>query len=207
MMEKYNESYFKHGLETNRSLYTNYRWLPELTIPLAHRLIGHLKITEEHKILDYGCAMGYLVKAFRLLGVEAYGYDISYYAYDNAPNDVKEFLYDWIGWADKKWDFVIAKDVLEHVERTEMDLLISRFSSCAKEVLVIVPVGDGKKYYEELFERDKTHIIREDLPWWIQQFEAHGFECTFYGYKMKGIKENWTTPKANGFMRFKNTYI
>lgn len=84
MKNLYDQSYYEHGIESGISLYSNYRWLPELTIPLAARIIEYLQIGVEDSILDFGCAKGYLIKAFRLLHRNAYGFDISSYAIDNA---------------------------------------------------------------------------------------------------------------------------
>ena len=71
----YNESYFERGLESGLSLYQNYRWIPELTIPMAMTIIDFLGIKRHQTILDFGCAKGFLVKAFRLLYRSAYGVD------------------------------------------------------------------------------------------------------------------------------------
>ena len=92
MKNLYDEEYFERGIENKKSCYTNYRWIPELTIPLAFSMIEYLKISPEEKILDFGCAKGYLVKAFRLLHRQAFGYDISDYAKESAPYDVKKFF-------------------------------------------------------------------------------------------------------------------
>ena len=39
-----------------------------------------VELFDPKTVLDAGCAFGYLVKAFRDLGIEAYGFDISEYA-------------------------------------------------------------------------------------------------------------------------------
>ena len=64
----YNEDYYENGLALGCSGYSNYRWIPELTIPMAYHIINGLNISENSRILDYGCAKGYLVSAFKLLG-------------------------------------------------------------------------------------------------------------------------------------------
>ena len=84
MTHKYDEDYFERGVETGKSLYSNYRWIPELTIPICAELIMQLKIGPEDTILDFGCAKGFIVKALRLLHREAYGVDISEYAIKQA---------------------------------------------------------------------------------------------------------------------------
>ena len=64
----YDKDYYECGIESGKSLYNNYRWMPELTIPFCSRIVEHLKISTEQKVLDFGCAKGYSVKAMRLLG-------------------------------------------------------------------------------------------------------------------------------------------
>src|SRR5579862_3672374 len=80
----YDESYFLRGKESGKSLYENYRWMPDLTIPMVQRIIEHCGIRRGDSILDFGCARGYVVRAFRELGYNAYGYDISRWAIENA---------------------------------------------------------------------------------------------------------------------------
>lgn len=204
-MGKYNADYFIHGLETGKSLYSNYRWIPELTIPLAYKIIKALDIKEEDRILDYGCAMGYLVKAFRLLGHNAYGYDISEYALDNVPVDIQEYVYRGTKWDMRKWDWVICKDVLEHVPQNQLSGLLGVFKKCARAILVIVPLADnGKTYNEPLYEMDETHIIRGSLVWWTNEFHANFLHIEFAGYELNGIKNNWRKHEhSNGFFILK----
>ena len=79
MVEKkfYDKDYFENGLGSTKSCYENYRWIPELTIPMANKLINYLEINNNYKLLDFGCSKGYLVKALRLLDYDCYGVDIS----------------------------------------------------------------------------------------------------------------------------------
>src|SRR5436305_1382867 len=81
---QYDEDYFLRGKESGKSLYSDYRWLPELTIPMVCAMIRHLGIGPDDTVLDFGCARGYVVKAFQELGYIAYGYDTSEWAVQNA---------------------------------------------------------------------------------------------------------------------------
>lgn len=91
-LDMYGEDYFERGIQTGISLYENYRWMPELTIPFAMRIIDYLHIERGESILDVGCAKGYLVKAFKWLGRDAYGIDISSYAINNADTEIKSYV-------------------------------------------------------------------------------------------------------------------
>ena len=51
-MKGYDKDYFENGIQTKKSLYENYRWMPELTIPFCSVLIERLNIKEDDTILD-----------------------------------------------------------------------------------------------------------------------------------------------------------
>ena len=46
-----------------------------------------LPIAEGERILDFGCAKGFLVKAMRILDVAAQGVDVSKYAIDRVDGE------------------------------------------------------------------------------------------------------------------------
>ena len=197
MKNLYDEDYFERGIENKKSCYTNYRWIPELTIPLAFSMIEYLKISPEEKILDFGCAKGYLVKAFRLLHRQAFGYDISDYAKESAPYDVKKFFVETCA---GDYDWVISKDVFEHVPYEEIDATLKKLSRSTRKMFCIIPLGEDGKYIVPAYELDATHIIRENLDWWIEKFSANGFSVESADYKVKYIKENWSKwERGNGF--------
>lgn len=201
----YDKDYYERGIETGKSLYSNFRWIPELTIPLAFRMIEYLGIKKEDTILDYGCAKGYLVRAFRLLGREAYGCDISKYALSSAPDDVKRYLV----YADPdgpleswRFDITISKDVLEHVPLKDLKETLKLIRLFSLNLFVIVPLGRNGKYIIPAYELDTTHQIRENMSWWQERISEAGFEITDSTYLVDGIKDNWSKwSDGNAFIR------
>lgn len=198
----YNEDYYQRGLETGKSCYQLYRWLPEMTMPMAMRIIDYLHIHPEHTILDYGCAFGYLVKAFRLLNRQAWGVDISAYAIENIDMEVKPYCaidHQAKETMPKLFDFCIAKDVFEHIEYNKIDNILRDIP--AKNLLSIIPLGDNGKYISPCNNMDKSHIICENVNWWIDKFKDCGWELVDFTYKIDGIKESYYTlhPTSHGF--------
>lgn len=208
MIDKYDEDYFVRGIETGKSLYSHYRWIPELTIPLAYNIQNNLCISHEDKILDFGCAMGYLVKAFRLLGFNAYGYDISEYALDNVPVDIQPYIYHGEAWKTKRWDWIICKDVLEHIPYNHIGPVLKELRSCSDNIFVVVPIASNgsMRYNEPRYELDATHIIRESIVWWGNMFQGNLLEVTWSSNEMKGVKENWK-PGSNAFFKLKTNIL
>lgn len=208
-MISFDKNYYENGINTGISLYTNYKWLPDLTIPMAFRIIETLNIKNGDSILDFGCAKGYMVKALRLLYRNAYGVDISDYAINNCDKDVEKFLLKINNSSEiikfnKIFDFTISKDVFEHISYDKIDdtlMNIKKYTNC---LFAIVPLGDGKKYYIDSYELDKTHIIREDKDWWINKFKLTGYNDIVFYNKIKGIKENYSNMEnGNGFFILK----
>jgi 2-polyprenyl-3-methyl-5-hydroxy-6-metoxy-1,4-benzoquinol methylase len=197
-MSQFNEDYYERGVELNISGYSNYRWIPELTIPLAFRIIECLNLKPSETVLDYGCAKGYLVHALRLLHREAYGYDISEYALENCPPEVHKHLFSNIDF--KTFDWVICKDVLEHVPYEAIDDVLQDILSHSKNYFIVVPLGKDGKYEVPSYDHDLTHVIKEPIEWWCDKFKQNGFTINHHSYRMKHIKENYASwEKGNGF--------
>ena len=203
---EFNEDYYERGIESGISGYSNFRWIPELTIPLCFRIIELLDIQENDIILDFGCAKGYLVKGFRLLHREAYGVDISDYAISQAPGEIRPKLFlvkpgDSIPIIDnRRYDYVIAKDVLEHVPYEQLSAILQELRWACRCMFVVVPLGENGKFNVPAYENDVTHIIREPLEWWRGMFEDNGFSVKRASYKVAHIKSNWAQwEKGNGF--------
>ena len=210
MKNKYDENYYENGVQLGISGYTNYRWIPQRTIPTCKNMAETLNIKENDILLDFGCAKGFIVKALNILGYNCYGVDVSEYAIKNADLQIrnKVFLYSDISiyrlilekYKKEKFDLVISKDVFEHIPYNDIDSVIKEIRQITKRLFVVVPLAKNKEYVVPNYEADITHIIREDLFWWINKLESCGFEVLYSSYKMNGIKDNWSHyEKGNGF--------
>lgn len=202
---RYDADYFLRGRQSGKSLYENYRWLPDLTLPMAQCIVDHCRIKAEDTILDFGCARGYTVRALRGLGYTAFGYDVSEWAIQNADEVVKEYVtcLPEIAFGRGMYDWVIAKDVLEHIEyieRTIGDLVLA----VKKGIFIVVPLSmyEGTPYVIAEYEADMTHVQRRPLMNWARMFMKIGWSVEM-SYRVPGIKDNWYKPgweRGNGFI-------
>ena len=205
-MNKYNKDYFERGEELGISGYTNYRWMPDLTIPMCERFISYLGIKKGDNLLDYGCAKGYSVDAFNRLGYNCFGVDISEYAISKCNDSVKDKLKIYNGPKSlqhdefKKFDYIFAKDVFEHIEKDELKILCKTLYNHTNTLFIVVPLGENGKYIVPEYEGDITHVIRENKEWWESFLIGVGFKIRKSEYIVKGIKDNWSQyEKGNGF--------
>ena len=213
MKIKYNKDYYENGLAKGLSCYENYRWIPELTYPMAHAICSSLKIKKNDKVLEYGCAHGFLVKALNDFKIDAYGVDISSYALskvdigikkktsllkdNNIKNSLKKMKIKF------KFDHIISKDVFEHIEPKDLKKILREMSTLTRELFVVVPLGDIGKYRIASYAEDKTHIIAESENWWKKLFIENKFKIKSFSYNIEGIKDKWynVNTKGNGFFK------
>lgn len=194
---KYQRDYFERGIETKKSLYSNYRWIPELTIPMTMTIIDYLGIKRGQRVLDIGCAKGYLVKAMRWLGREAYGFDISDYALASCDPEVKPYLSK--NFSKDYFHFAVSKDTFEHITLPKLRHYLTNLKSDV--LFIIVPLGDGSRYNIPAYELDTTHIHRQPLIWWNDLLKSFGWSIKSSVPKVSGIKDNWSTEQmGNGFI-------
>jgi len=193
----YTQVYYERGIQSGISLYTDYRWIPDLTIPMAMTIIDYLGIKRGQRILDYGCAKGYMVKALRWLGREAYGCDISEYALNSADHEITSFLSKDL--PKRHFHYTIAKDTFEHMQTKDIRRLLTKLDS--NILFVIVPLGDGRRYFIPAYELDKTHIQKQPLTWWNELIKNAGWRIKSAVPIVSGIKDNWNYQReGNAFM-------
>lgn len=189
-MNAFDEAYFLRGQETGQSNFTDYRWMPDASIAWAANFKRFLGICEGDTVLDVGAARGYYCRALRMLGVQAYGYDISEWAVANCDPEVKPFMSNHLNGAD--YDFIFSKDAMEHIPEPDLIVLVRHLlTHVRKKLFVIVPLAEstGGAYVHPKEEMDKTHVNRWTLPDWLAFFGklTQVFVITG-GYRYPGLK-------------------
>lgn len=201
----FDEDYYLRGPSSGKSNYENYGWLPDETIPMAQMMMRALGVAPGDTLLDFGAARGYLVKAFRILGVDSNGYDISEWAVQNCDADVKEHVSTELKADPMSYDYIVAKDCLEHISEPELEILLPRlYKATKKSLLVIVPLSadeDGP-YLCPKDEKDVTHKIRWPLCDWIDFLQSIDRRMVVMGsYYIPGIKQcNTAWENSCGFL-------
>jgi SAM-dependent methyltransferase len=123
------------------------------------------------RVLDIGCALGFLVEAFWDRGVEAWGIDISAYAIANVRPDMRDYCR--LGSATQAvengpYDLITCIEVLEHMPEADARLAVECMT--ASNATNAILFSSSPTDFEE-----RTHVnVRPPLHW-LQIFQEHGF--------------------------------
>lgn len=152
---KFGQEYFDGTREQGYGGYRyDGRW-----IPVAHRIINHFGLKAHDRVLDVGCAKGFLVKDLldACPGLDVYGLDISEYALSQAPAEVKNRLVlgtaDSLPFLDSSFEAVISINTLHNLNRR-------RCLSALRELERLAP---GKAFVQvDTYRDDKERAVFED---------------------------------------------
>ncbi|MGY4429471.1 GT2 family glycosyltransferase/SAM-dependent methyltransferase [Bradyrhizobium sp. F1.13.1] len=120
------------------------------------------------RVFDAGCAIGFLIEALRLRGIEAFGRDYSPYAIEQVPVGLKPYC-EVGSIADEiagRYDLITCVEVLEHMPSLEGTRAISRMCQAAPLVLFSSTPRDFT---------EPTHINVQPPLHWLRLFAECGF--------------------------------
>ena len=132
---------------------------------IADHVVSEIK---PRRVLDVGCAKGFLVEALRDRGVEAFGIDISEYAIGEVRPDIRPYcrVASVVEPFGERYDLITCIEVLEHLNEADGRAAIANICRSAEDVLFSSTPGDFK---------EPTHVNVRPSSWWIERFAEHGF--------------------------------
>ena len=151
-------------------------------VPVARDIVAHFGLAPGMRVLDVGCAKGFLVKDLMQVcpGLEAFGLDISLYALMNCEPDVVGRLHlgtaERLPFADRSFDCVLSLNTVHNFPRPR----------AVKVIYEIQRVSGGRAFVQvdsyrtpeqkQLFESWVLTAEFHDYPkGWISLFEEAGY--------------------------------
>ena len=188
----YDADYFERGRTSGKGWLMNYHWMPRRSIKEALAFMSYLNADKSGRILDVGCAKGFLVKAMRMMGIEADGCDISEYALSFAPEGCWDCTED-LSWEERegKYTHIVIKDMLEHLTIKQLSSTLNNMAKVAPTIMCVVPMGDDGVYRINEYHTEISHLIAENEEWWREQFELAGWHVVKSCPHVSGLKDNW----------------
>ena len=175
----YNEAYFTSGnYEDYMQKYDRYLKMVTEIDDLFSRVCLR---DRTQLVLDFGCAVGHVVRAHRDLGyTRVIGYDISQWAVDKGNLLIRdEVLYTNQSVLSSRAHVTFMLDVLEHMTDEDVNHCISWLRT--EYIIIRMPVTDtyGGELLLPSSRRDKTHINVKTKSGWLKVFSDYGYEPLF----------------------------
>ena len=144
-------------------------------VSVAKDIKKHFELNDGEKVLDVGCAKGFLVKDFFDLGIQSLGIDISKYAIDNSLLEIKDKLIigsaDKLPFPDDTFDAVVSINTIHNLDREK----------CKQAIKEMQRVSKNKK---KLFIQVDSYLNEEQK----KIFESWVLTAKFYGYPKEWIE-------------------
>jgi 2-polyprenyl-3-methyl-5-hydroxy-6-metoxy-1,4-benzoquinol methylase len=176
----FDADYFEHGLKSNWT--GGYRWsdFARLFRETAQFLVA--MFPEANSFLDAGCAKGFLVRALRELGKDAWGFDHSGWALEHAEEVARPYLCRASAETaelDRKFDITLAFSLLESLTAEQAVQFLQRAQEWTTQALVVVLLvchDEAERRKMLANDRDLAHVSLRSHAWWDERFLQAGWK-------------------------------
>jgi SAM-dependent methyltransferase len=166
---QYGQAYFDGPREYGYGGYRyDGRW-----IPVAKDMVAHFNLKPGDRVLDIGCAKGFLVKDFMQVcpGLEAFGLDISEYALMHCDSAVIGRLHlgscEKLPFPDNSFDALIAVNTIHNCDR----------DGVIRSLKEIQRLSGGRAYVQvDSYHDEEQRAIFND---WVLTAKFHGYPQTW----------------------------
>lgn len=156
-------------------------------VAVAERIRDHYGLTTGSRILDVGCAKGFLLHDLRTVvpGVQIAGADISAYAIEQAMDDVRPWLVqataDALPFPDRSFDLVIAVNTIHNLDPGRCANALREFERVSRRFKYVQVDSWLSEEQRENFERwVLTALTYFDPDGWRRMFAGAGYTGDYY---------------------------
>lgn len=169
--------------------YGGFSYHPRFWQNVVQDMIKHYGLTNKSKILDVGCAKGFmlydLVRA--LPGITVRGIDVSHYAIENAKEEVKPFLSvgnakDLRQFKDKEFDLVVSINTIHNLPLEECKRALREIQRVGKKSFVVNDAWRNDEEKKRMLQWNLTGVTFMHVEDWKKLFEEVGFTGDYYWF-------------------------
>jgi 2-polyprenyl-3-methyl-5-hydroxy-6-metoxy-1,4-benzoquinol methylase len=147
----------------------------------AYELAGLFRtislVDRDSLIIDFGCAVGFLIEGFREVGLKnTIGVEISDWARGTAQKNGLSVHKSVDDLAINQSDLLIALDVFEHMTDQEIAKVLIKTNPRALLVRIPSSTDGGKTFALEVSRQDPTHINCKTKEQWIEFFKEFEYK-------------------------------
>ncbi len=151
-------------------------------------IINHYKLKKNSKILEIGCAKGFILREFYYQNMDIYGLDLSNYAISESVSEIKDRLVNWdisrgTTFPDNYFDFIYCKETIPHIDKKKIPKIIkevNRIIKNKKNIFIEIQTSINKTGLDKIKLWDPTHKTLLLKKEWIKLFKDYGYKGDFY---------------------------
>lgn len=144
---------------------------------VALRMKQYYGLKSGAKVLDVGCAKGFLVHEFRKIGIDAKGLDVSRYALANAYGEVGKFLMhrgaDKI--PDDNYSLIISINTLHNLERNDLCAALKHMQQVSLYNYITVDAYETDEQRNRMMAWNLTAKTILHVNDWLMLFDECGY--------------------------------
>lgn len=180
----------KEYFDGNRDCgYGGFSYHPKFWTGVVQDMIKYYDLTNKSKILDVGCAKGFMLYDFvkALPGIKIRGIDISEYAIKNSKEEIKEFVSignakDLNEFKDKEFDLVISINTIHNLPLKECRQSLKEIQRIGKNKFITVDAWKNKEEKERMRAWNLTAETYMHVDGWKRLFQGAGYTGDYYWF-------------------------
>ena len=173
--------------------YGGYNYNPRFWTETVRRFRDHYCLKNDTRILDVGCAKGFMMWDFHLLmpDAEILGVDVSRYAYDHAKTEMKPFIQvtgaNDLPFPDQYFDLVVSINTIHNLPLIDCKQALREIQRVSREhsfVMVDAWRNDAEK--ESMLKWNLTALTYMHVNDWKSLFAEVGYTGDYYWFIAEG---------------------
>ena len=157
--------------------------------PVVPTFQEYYNLNSESKILDVGCAKGFMLHDFKRLipGLEVQGIDVSEYAIENAKEEVKEYLQvadaRELPFEDNSFDLVISITTLHNLNKEDMKIALKEIERVTKkDAFITLDAYRDDEEKRRMEAWNLTALTMMHTKQWQEFFKEAGYNGDYYWF-------------------------
>lgn len=169
--------------------YGGFTYQPRWWQPVVPDFQKQYNLTADSKVLDVGCAKGFMLHDFRELipGITVAGLDISEYAIEHAMEDVKPFLLvgnaTTLPYPDHSFDLVISINTIHNLPLEKCKQALREIVRVTKkDAFITVDAYHTEEEKKRMDMWNLTALTYMSVPEWEQLFKEVGYTGDYFWF-------------------------
>ena len=169
--------------------YGGFSYNPMYWSEVVKDFCDYYHLNEDSKILDVGCAKGFMLYDFHKLNLnlDLYGVDISQYAIDNCVPEVKNKLKVAnaikLPFEDNFFDLVISINTIHNLEKVECATALKEISRVSKKnAFLTVDAYRNNEEKQRMYAWNLTAKTIMSVEDWIKFFEENQYKGDYFWF-------------------------